>query len=339
MANVATSQVPLWGIRAGRGDEAYEMFTKDGVVALAWPGTPDLAALPDDREAFKQVYRQTFPERSDGNVVTGASQLYRFVHEMQVGDLVAYPSKRDRHVHLGRVESDYRFAPAAPYRFCHQRRVQWLKRVARTSYSQGALFELGSALTLFQVRNYLDEHLAALQGQVVTPAAEQDETVALVAEEIEATTRDFVLKTIARELKGHPFAAFIADLLEVLGYRTRVSPPGPDGGVDILAHRDELGFEPPIIKVQVKSTEGSVGAPEVQALYGNVAASEFGLLVTLGDFTPPARNFANSKANLRLIDGEQLVSLVLDRYEQLDSKYKGLLPLRRVYVPEAVDVE
>ena len=162
MANVAASQVPLWGIRAGRGDEAYEMFTKDGVVALAWPGTPDLAALPDDREAFKQVYRQTFPERSDGNVVTGASQLYRFVHEMQVGDLVAYPSKRDRHVHLGRVESDYRFAPEAPYRFCHQRRVQWLKRVPRTSYSQGVLFELGSALTLFQVRNYLDEHLAAL---------------------------------------------------------------------------------------------------------------------------------------------------------------------------------
>ena len=189
------------------------------------------------------------------------------------------------------------------------------------------------------MRNYLDEHLAALEGQVVTPVAEQDETVALVAEEIEATTRDFVLKTIARELKGHPFAAFVADLLEVLGYGTRVSPPGPDGGIDILAHRDELGFEPPIIKVQVKSTEGSVRAPEVQALYGNVASSEFGLLVTLGDFTPQVRNSANSKTNLRLIDGEQLVSLVLDRYEQLDSKYKGLLPLRRVYVPEAVDVE
>lgn len=95
MSKGAAVQVPLWGIRAGRGDEAYETFTKDGVVALAWPGTPDLASLPDDREAFKQVYRQVFPERSDGNVVTGASQLYRFVSE-------------------------------APYRFCHQRRVQWL---------------------------------------------------------------------------------------------------------------------------------------------------------------------------------------------------------------------
>src|SRR5690606_33977975 len=249
----------------------------DGFLSLDEPRTTDYIPHPAVREAFKTDYRQAFPGRSEGNVITGASQLYRFVHEMQVGDLVAYPSKRDRQVHLGRIESDYLFVPDAPYRFCHQRRVKWLKRVPRTSYSQGALFELGSALTLFQVRNYLDEHLAALQGQVVAPAAEQDETVALVAEEIEATTRDFVLKTIARELKGHPFSAFVADLLEVLGYRTRVSPPGPDGGVDILAHRDELGFEPPIIKVQVKSTEGSVGAPAVQALYGNVASSEFGL--------------------------------------------------------------
>jgi predicted Mrr-cat superfamily restriction endonuclease len=33
------------------------------------------------------------------------------------------------------------------------------------------------------------------------------------------------------------------------------------GGIDIVAHKDELGFEPPIIKVQVKSSEGSIGDP------------------------------------------------------------------------------
>lgn len=336
---MSADDVTLWGIRAGRADEGYTLFTEGGRVAVRWPGTPELSTLPDDREAFKSMYRRAFPERSEGNVVTGASQLYRFVHEMQSGDLVAYPSKLDRHVHLGRVEGDYRFVPDASNGFCHQRRVKWLERVPRTVFSQGALYELGSALTLFQVRNYLYEHLAVLQGQAVTPSVEQDESVALVAEEVEATTRDFVLKTLSRELKGHPLAGFVAHLLEVMGYRARVSPPGPDGGVDILAHRDELGFEPPIIKVQVKSSDGSVGAPAVQALYGNVASSEFGMLVTLGDFTQQARSFASSKSNLRLIDGERLVNLVLDRYEQLDSKYKGLLPLRRVYVPEAVDVE
>lgn len=139
---------------------------------------------------------------------------------------------------------------------------------------------------------------------------------------------------LAQELKGHALAEFVAHVLGTMGYRSRVSPKGPDQGIDIIAHKDELGFEPPIIKVQVKSSEGSVGDPVVSALYGKVAAGEFGLLVTLGTFTNQARNFAQSKSNLRLIDGEELVALILQHYEQFDSSYKGLLPLKRVYVPE-----
>ena len=97
--------------------------------------------------------------------------------------------------------------------------------------------------------------------------------------------------------------------------------------------------EPPIIKVQVKSNEGSIGDPVVSALYGKVSSGEFGLLVTLGTFTSAARNFARSKSNLRLIDGSELVRLVLQHYEQFDSRYKGLLPLKRVYVPEVLEAE
>jgi restriction system protein len=126
----------------------------------------------------------------------------------------------------------------------------------------------------------------------------------------------------------------VAHLLGVIGYQTRVSPEGPDAGVDIVAHRDELGFEPPIIKVQVKSTEGSVGDPIVSQLYGKTADGEFALVVTLGTFTPQARAFERGKSNLRLLDGNQLVDLIFRHYESFDSRYKGLIPLKRVYVPE-----
>jgi restriction system protein len=57
----------------------------------------------------------------------------------------------------------------------------------------------------------------------------------------------------------------------------------------------------------------------------------------LGSFTPQAKNFARSKSNLRLIDGDELVGLVLQHYEQFDSRYKGLLPLKKVYVPEILE--
>jgi restriction system protein len=189
----------------------------------------------------------------------------------------------------------------------------------------------------FQVKNYADEFRAIALGEVSTELPEEDESVAIVAEEIEQTTRDYVLKQLAKELKGHPLAELVAHLLNAMGYRTRVSPEGPDAGVDIVAHRDELGFEPPIIKVQVKSTEGSVGDPVVSQLYGKVGPGEYGLVVTLGTLTPQARNFERGKSNLRLLDGDALVDLILQHYEAFDSRYKGLLPLKRVYVPEPLE--
>ena len=91
--------------------------------------------------------------------------------------------------------------------------------------------------------------------------------------------------------------------------------------------------------MQVKSTEGSIGDPVVAALYGKVGIGEFGLLVTLGTFTSQAINFAKSKSNLRLIAGDELVKLIFQHYDQFDSRYKGLLPLRRVYVPEVIETD
>ena len=330
----------MWGIHAGKTGHAYTLFKGKKVVALGWEGTPDLSSLPNDRDAFKAVYRQAFPDMGEGNVTASASQLYRFVHELGVGDLIAYPSKAARQVHLGRVTGPYTFVSSAPGGYCHQRSVTWLKSVPRTQYSQGALYELGSALSFFQVKSYLEEHQALLTGDAPAVKAEgKDETVALVVSEIRQSTRDFVLKTLTRELKGHPFTHFVAQLLETMGYHTRVAPPGPDAGVDIVASRDELGFEPPIIKVQVKAGEGAVGNATVASLYGNIGNSEYGLFVTLGTFTKAAQAFGKDKGNLRLIDSEELVDLVLERYDQLDAKYKGLLPLQRVFIPEAVDAD
>lgn len=87
----------------------------------------------------------------------------------------------------------------------------------------------------------------------------------------------------------------------------------------------------------MKSTESNIGNSAVSSLYGTVGNGEYGLFVCLGAYTPSARQFAQAKSNLRLIDGDELVSLVLKHYEALDARYKGMLPLKRVYVPEAID--
>lgn len=329
-------EVPIWGIHAGRTGDAHTLFLSQNVVALGWHDAGNLSALAQSREAFKAHIGQAYPDAKAGSIINSASQLYRFIHEMREGDLIAYPSKTDRMIHLGRVSGPYQHTPQQHAHYPNTRAVTWLRAIPRTSFSQGALYEIGSALSLFQIKTYADEFRTASTGHVAAPSADTDETVAAVAQEIEESTSDFILKRLAQELKGHPFAHFIAHLLSTMGYRSRVSPEGADGGVDIIAHKDELGFEPPIVKVQVKSTDGSVGHPVVTALYGTVTHNEYALVVTLGVFTPQARAFERSKSNLRLIDGSQLVALILEHYDQFDSRYRGLIPLRRVYVPESL---
>jgi len=86
--------------------------------------------------------------------------------------------------------------------------------------------------------------------------------------------------------------------------------------------------------VQVKSSGDKIGEPVVAGLYGKVGQGEYGLFVTLGSFTDHAITFARNKSNLRLISGLELVDLVLQHYEQFDSRYKGFIPLKRVYIPD-----
>lgn len=328
----------IWGIHGGRGGVADGLFLHKNVIALGWAPMGDVSSLAPDRASFRTATEKAFPGRSPAQISISFGQIFRFVHELNIGDIVVYPSKIDRQMHIGEVAGKYQFRPDLDPVHPQTRTINWLKRLPRTSFSQGALYESGAAMTFFQIKTYADEFLAALEGKATSEVLiTKDATVGAVAENIEDTTKDFILKRLAQEFKGHPFADFVAHLLGTMGYRTRVSPEGPDGGIDIVAHQDELGFVPPIIKVQVKSTEGSIGDPVVSALYGKVSSGEFGLLVTLGLFTTQAKSFARSKSNLRLIDGPELVDLVLGHYEQFDSRYKGLLPLRRVFVPATIE--
>ncbi|MEQ1935802.1 MAG: restriction endonuclease [Fimbriimonadaceae bacterium] len=326
----------IWVVRGGSQGELDQLFLNSGAVAIGHSGMGNLSLLGPNRESFRHRMLSSCPYVKQSAVPNNAGQLYRFVHELQVGDIMVYPSKVDKLLHIGTVTGEYKHQPEVNTDYPHMRSVKWLKTVSRSMFSQGALAELNSILTIFQVKNYADEIRSALDGEGVPAVLEDDETVAQVAEQTVETTRDFILKRLAKELKGYPLQDFVAHLLETMGYHTRVQGRGADGGIDVIAHRDELGFEPPIIKVQVKGSEGQSGDPEVSSLYGKVSPSEFGLFVTLGTFSPKARAFALSKHNLRLIDGDDLVLLILEHYESFDSKYKSLLPLKRLYVPESL---
>jgi restriction system protein len=58
-------------------------------------------------------------------------------------------------------------------------------------------------------------------------------------------------------MNPYDFQDLVADLLRAMSYHvTWVSPPGKDGGVDILAWPDALGTRPPRIKVRKAPAAG-----------------------------------------------------------------------------------
>lgn len=323
----------VWGIHMGAQIGSGPIDR--GYVAIGWERLGDLRQLPTEREAIKVELGAHYPEAKPGAIRAWAGIIYRYLVELKAGDYVVYPSKSDRMINIGTVtEARYYDANQAYPNFVS---VEWLAQRPRDSFSQAALYECGSALTLFRIKNHDDEFLRTVRAETARAdqtELEDDESLTIEASaKAQETTEDFIIRRL-RKLSGHEFEHFVAHLLTCMGYHTRVTQAAGDGGVDIVAHRDELGFEPPIIKVQCKRTTESVGDPIINQLLGTLGEGEFGLLVCLGSYTAQAKATDRNKAKLRLVSGAQLVQLILEHYEELTPHYRAMLPLKRIYVTD-----
>lgn len=323
-----SDEIRIWGIHTPTQNDS--LFLQDNKIAIGWKEVGNLAGLEANRDAFREKYASTYPDAKKGNVSTNCGTLYRFAKEMQVGDYVVFPSKSDRMVNIGVIESDYSFDDTST-EYAHQRNVKWLKHLPRMFFSQGALYEIGSFITLFTVKNYADEFMAALDKGFKKVQLDEDESIGATAEEIKENTKIYILKELSRQLKGYDLEEFVADLLHAMGYRAIPSPHGGDSGVDITAYKDEL---PPRILVQVKSQDGDIKETTIQSLKGAMREGDYGLFVTLSDYTKNAKRYLDATPIIRGINGTELVELVLQYYSQLSEKYQRMIPLERVYIPK-----
>lgn len=327
---MAEAERKLWGIHT----QDDSLFLKENTIAIGWGAFGDLTNMENSRDAFKKKYAKVYPKDKKGAIALAAGMLYRFRYEMQAGDYVVFPSKSNREINIGVIEGEYQYEASAE-EYVNRRKVKWLKHFPRTAFSQGALYEAGSAMSVFTIKNYAEEFFASLDtGFPKTAAVDEDESVGATAEEIKQSTKDFILKELSRNLKGYPLESFVADLLNAMGYRTELSPQGGDSGIDITAYKDEL---PPRILVQVKSQSGDIQETTIQSLKGAMKEGDYGLFISLSGYTKNARKYLNSTPIIRGIDGDELAALILKYYEGLSPKYKKIIPLERVYIPVPVE--
>lgn len=337
----------MWMVRGDNG-RLFEEFRERGVVAIGWSELADIATPGVTREKLAAEYARRRPEFKPGSIRSGASQVWRFINDMRPDDRVITYNPSTRTYLVGTVTGGIHADPAPPLAgMAITRTALWEKEVLRDHLGLDTRNALGSTMTLFLVAEFAaPEVLAVADGKPVaagtqravaaplSPATDDDtDQEGRQLRDLEGQARELIKDRIDT-LDWQEMQELVAGILRALGYKTRISPVGPDRGVDIVASPDGLGFENPRIVVEVKHRNGAMGSKEVRSFLGGRHKDDRGLYVSTGGFTKDARYEAD-RANipLTLWELDDIVRTLVDHYDKVDSETRLLVPLRRIYWP------
>lgn len=331
--------VTMWMVR-GEGGRLYEDFRERGVAAIGWSQLAPFAKPGMSRKQLTDLYRTVETHAKQGTIISGASQVWRFLNEMEVGDDVITYSPSNRTYSIGRI------AGAAVYRadwvnidMALVRPVEWqTSEVDRDSLSTASKNSLGSTLTVFQLPESARKELLALVSGKSSPIlAVEESTEEYVVDplaDISTLARERI-KDLVSGLAWDEMQNLIAGILRAMKYKTQVSPAGPDRGKDIIASPDGFGFEHPRIVVEVKHRPGQqMGSQEVRSFLGGRHKDDRGLYVSTGGFTKDAQYEADrASIPMSLWTLDHVVRALIENYDTTDAETKRIVPLKRLYWP------
>jgi restriction system protein len=137
-----------------------------------------------------------------------------------------------------------------------------------------------------------------------------------------------------KNMPPYDLQKLVASLLKAMGYHVSwISPPGKDGGLDILAWNDPLGTRPPRIKVQVKREQGATNVSTLRSFMALLGDNDVGIFVSTGGFTKDAEDEARTQQSrqVTLVNLQRLFELWVEHIEKLDEEARDYLPLKPIY--------
>lgn len=343
----------FWTVRTGRSGERTEWGFATGVVGGGWHEMPDLTGVTD-KEQLRSIVADVYG--GSKNVVANLTgQLWTLRTRIQDGDFIVLPIRATSQIAIGQVVGGgYKYlAKEEDPTKRHVIQVKWLKTdVSKSVLKQDMRYQLGSALTIFEVGNNdaayrLEQVMAGKQdpgarsamshgvakSQDATQEESGNESTSINLAEV---AQDEIAKRLQEDFKGHELSELVEALLTAEGFKCRNSPPGADGGVDVLAGMGPLGMDSPKLVVQVKSQTGAVSDTVLQQLNGAIHRfqADQALLVTFGGVTGPARTYLETQYfNIRVWTIDDIIQSIYKHYPVLDSEMKARLPLKQIWVP------
>jgi len=328
----------VWMVR-GEGGRLYEDFRERGVAAIGWNQLAARAKPGMTRKELTSLYLLDEPQAKPGTAISGASQVWRFINEIAVGDYVLTYSPSNRTYLLGKVTGPAQHrADWAVDSMALVRPVQWQPgEIDRDNLSVPAKNSLGSTLTVFLIPDMVaTELIAAATGKPVKNVPEEDAAAEDVVDpfaDIETAAVERI-KDLVSALDPREMEQLVAGILRAMGYKTQVSPVGADRGKDIIASPDGFGFQDPRIVVEVKHRSGQMGSQAIRSFLGGRHKDDRGLYVSTGGFSKDALYEADRAAvPLTLWTLDNLIRALIEHYDKTDAETKRLVPLKRMYWP------
>ena len=340
----------LWKVGLGRNGEFEPDAIESGLLTIGF-GISTNIAHANDRDALVVLMQETFPNGKSKTHLNFAAQLNLFINVMQVGDLVVSPMKATSTIWIGQIAGSYKQHPETG---SPTRTVEWLKQeLARDVFKQDLLYSFGAFMTVCEVarNNALNRVEQVIRtgrdpGDGVAPTVTDgnkanlqneptDTDVSDAPVDLDRIARDQIERRIASVFTGHGLSKLVGEILIAKGMMVRVSPPGADRGVDIVAGSGELGLDSPRIVVQVKSGKEIVDQPELQGLIGSVqdTKADYALCVSWNGFSSVVRKRLNELFfRVRFWGRDELIDNLFDVYDDLPETIRADLALRRTWM-------
>jgi len=330
----------LWVCKGGKRGQRESRFIENNVIAIGWGELDDLSEI-ESRSLLKSSYEKIWPDASEGRQRNHVGQIYAFLTKVEIGDLVVVPMKTSGTIWIGEIKGKYKFTTDIGVDMRHTRSVKWIrKNVPRNEFEQDLLYTFGSAMTFSRAERHEAEKRVGdfVRGKKEPPKKEEEEVSIDLEEMAMNQLRDYV----SRRFKGHELARLVAGILEAQGLKPTVSPPGPDGAVDITASSGSLGLSEPTICVQVKSQDSPIGVTVYRELRDktNRMNATHGLLVSWGGFKKTIYNEAKDDVfKIRLWGSKETIEELLRNYVNLPTEIKALIPLKQIWVLTELEEE
>lgn len=193
------------------------------------------------------------------------------------------------------------------------------------------IFILGSISSLYKKFKAGKEFRSSSNPVWKSPAGSVNNTASSIDAPV-SNQADMVMPTnwsidLIKKIEWRIFEKLAIEYFVAKGYKVLETDMGKDGGVDFYLYKSSVDEtqqqqQQPLSAVQCKSwLTRKVDVKTVRELYGVMAAENItlGAVIASGEFTDDAIAFSKGK-HIQLIDGEKLLSLILDLPESAQSK-------------------